>query len=104
MTTCPSTAPASSRSRQIKIGCCYCGYLCRSSRIWINLGVPKCPNPQCSHFDQPMIEDFPPYVVSERTRRAAYGAAAAHGVRARHVTAINEEIWGSAGNGRDVLA
>lgn len=43
--------------RQLACGCAGCGYRMRTSRMWIEVGIPKCPNQTCERFDVAMEED-----------------------------------------------
>lgn len=44
--------------RQLLIMCPECGYKCRTSALWISVGIPKCPNEMCEKFDETMQEEI----------------------------------------------
>jgi hypothetical protein len=55
--TIPDGKKVGPGSRMIKIFCPDCGYTLRTTRTWIEIAVPKCPNPECEDASEPMITE-----------------------------------------------
>jgi len=45
-------------TRLVKCGCAGCGYNFRITRMWIEVGIPKCPNQDCDRFKKEMEVDL----------------------------------------------
>jgi hypothetical protein len=45
------------KSRNLLVMCGGCGYKARITRMWLEVGVPKCPNPDCENFDTEMSQE-----------------------------------------------
>lgn len=45
-------------SRLRLVVCPECEYKARITSMWIEIGIPKCPNPDCGSFDQVMSQEF----------------------------------------------
>lgn len=45
-------------TRLVKCGCSGCGYNFRVTRMWIEIGIPKCPNRDCERFGKEMEPDL----------------------------------------------
>ena len=48
-----SSQPPKQGTRMVKVECPDCGYTVRTTRKWIDIGIPTCPNPAC---DAPEME------------------------------------------------
>src|SRR5437899_2235984 len=45
------------KSRNMLVMCGACGYKARITRMWIEVGIPKCPNKDCENFDSEMAQE-----------------------------------------------
>jgi hypothetical protein len=54
-----SSGPKKQSTRMIKCECSECGYVVRTSKKWIELAVPNCPNPECANSGEAMTADLP---------------------------------------------
>jgi hypothetical protein len=45
-------------SRLIKIHCPQCEYVLRGTRQWLEIAIPRCPNPDCDSFEEEMIAEL----------------------------------------------
>lgn len=53
----PRAKEGGQSSRNLLVRCPECDYKCRITAMWIDVGIPKCPNPNCSAFDSAMQQD-----------------------------------------------
>jgi len=49
-----STRGPKQSTRMIKVVCEECGYILRTTRSWLQHGIPSCPNAGCDRQDRPM--------------------------------------------------
>lgn len=41
-------------TRMIKCACEVCGYTLRTTRVWLDVAIPVCPDPDCSNYQEEM--------------------------------------------------
>lgn len=47
------------QGRMRKAECPECGYIIRASKAALEVGIPKCPNKDCGHYDVTMVPEIP---------------------------------------------
>lgn len=72
------------KSRNILVMCADCGYKARITRMWIDVGIPKCPNPDCDSFDKEMAQDETFTDEGETVGAQVLAHEAEHGTKEYH--------------------